>query len=69
MQNCIVSHTVVRNAPLQSEPNVIAMFKTFNPNHVPEPVEEEGEDEVVETKVVRRGRRPRVRSTEGAETK
>jgi hypothetical protein len=63
--NIPITHVTVRDIPPPSGREVIAVIKTYNP----QPPEAVHEDDEVETKVVRRGRRPRVRATEGAETK
>jgi hypothetical protein len=74
----LISHThvVVKEGPPPApEPYVVGhlygiapVFKTFIPDYAPNAEDEEDEEEV-ETKVVRRGRRPKPKANELAETK
>jgi hypothetical protein len=69
------THVVVKDAPPPQSTQVVGrlyaiapVFKTFTPDYAPN-AEDVDEEEEVETKVVRRGRRPRPKANELAETK
>jgi hypothetical protein len=72
------THVVVQETPPPDFGPVVVghlygiepVFKTFIPDYAPNAEVEEGDDEEeVETKVVRRGRRPKPKANELAETK
>lgn len=72
MNNVALTHVTVKDTPPPGGREVIGIFRTFVPDYAPNKatlLEEEVEEVEAETKVVRRGRRPRVRVNEGAETK